>query len=414
MTADAADAADRSNERTRAFVDTHREELLAFRRHLHAHPELSHEEVETTELVASRLQAAGLDPMVLPGGVGLVCDIGDGDGSGSGPVVALRADLDALAMDDESEVPFRSKRPGVAHACGHDVHTTVVLGAGLALKEHLVDGGVPGRVRLLFESAEEAVPSGADDLIAAGAMDDVRAVFGVHCDPKRDVGTVGVRTGPLTAASDLLTIELHGPGGHTARPQLTVDLVQVAARLAIELPLRIDARIAEAGTGPGLFVFGALRTGDAANVIPSRARLSGTFRTHDPATWALGATIIPEEVAAILDGSGATVELDHQRGVPPVVNDATETDRFSRAARSVLGPDAVAEAPQSWGGDSFAWYLAHAPGTYARLGIHDPARDGDRDDLHSSTFHVDERAIDVGIEVLVATALDALAAHRDT
>jgi amidohydrolase len=403
--------ADDANERTRAFVETHRDELVALRRHLHAHPELSNEEVETTDLVAARLQAAGLDPQVLPGGVGLFCDIGGGDGGdGPVPVVALRADLDALAMDDESDVPFRSKRPGIAHACGHDVHTTVVLGAGLALKEHLVDHGrARGRVRLLFESAEEAVPSGAADLITAGAMDDVCAVYGLHCDPKRDVGTVGVRAGPLTAASDLLTIDLHGPGGHTARPQLTVDLVQVAARLATALPHRVEDRVA--ATGAGLFVFGSLRAGDAPNVIPSRARLAGTFRTHSPASWALAAEVIPAEVAAILEGTGATFELDHQRGVPPVVNDAAETARFSRAARSVLGDDAVAEAPQSWGGDSFAWYLDHAPGTYARLGIHDPTRDGDREDLHSSTFHVDERAIDVGIEVLVATALDALADH---
>ena len=405
MTDAVADAA----QRTRAFVDAHRDELVAFRRHLHAHPELSNEEVQTTELVAERLLAAGLHPQVLPGGVGLLCDIGDGDGEG--PVVALRADLDALAMDDESDVPFRSKVPGVAHACGHDVHTTVVLGAGLALREHLADGSsTGGRVRLLFESAEETVPSGAGDLIAAGAMRDVTAVFGLHCDPKRDVGSIGVRSGPLTAAADMITIELHGPGGHTARPHLTVDLVQVAARLATELPARVQDAVAPVGTA--LFVFGSLRAGDAPNVIPSRARLSGTFRTHDPEVWTLGAEVIPAAIEAILAGTGATFDLDHQRGVPPVVNDAGETERLARAARSVLGAAAVAEAPESWGGDSFAWYLDHAPGTYARLGIHDPARDGERDDLHSSTFHVDERAIDVGIEVLVATALDALSDLR--
>ena len=393
-----------SDPRTRAFVESHRDELVAFRRHLHAHPELSNEEVETTDLVAQRLAAAGLQPQVLPGGVGLFCDIG----TGTGPVVALRADLDALAMDDESDVAFRSKRPGVAHACGHDVHTTVVLGAGLALREHLVqDGSIAGRVRLLFESAEEAVPSGAGDLIAAGALRDVTAVFGLHCDPKRDVGSIGVRAGPLTAASDLITIDLHGPGGHTARPQLTVDLVQVAARLATELPPRIERGVATAGAG--LFVFGSLRTGDAPNVIPSRARLAGTFRTHAPEAWALGAEVIPAEVAAILEGTGATFELDHQRGVPPVVNDAAETDRLARAARSVLGDGAVDEAPQSWGGDSFAWYLDHAPGTYARLGIHDPTRAGDREDLHSSTFHVDERAIDVGVRLLVGAVVSAIA-----
>ena len=395
---------------TDRFVDAHRDELVAFRRHLHAYPELSFQEHETTDLVAQRLGTAGLSPRILPDGVGLLCDIG----TGSGPVVALRADLDALAMDDETDVPYRSKRPGIAHACGHDVHTTVVLGAGLALAAHLgaAPGGAArgGRVRLLFEAAEEAVPSGAGALIDAGALADVVAVYGLHCDPKSDVGSVSVRPGPLTAAADMVTVDLHGPGGHTARPQLTVDLVQVAARLAIELPSRITERVAPLGAA--LFVFGSSRAGDAPNVIPSRARLAGTFRTHDPQVWAIATETVAGAVADVLHGTGATYEIDHVRGVPPVVNDAIETARLAAAATRVLGTDAVHEAPRSWGGDSFAWYLERTAGTYARLGVHDPRRGGPHHDLHSSTFDVDERAIDVGIRVLVAAALDALDAHR--
>lgn len=394
---------DERRARTDRFIEHHRDELVAFRRHLHAYPELSNQEHETTDLVAQRLITAGLAPQVLDGGVGLICDVG----TGTGPVVALRADLDALAMDDETEVPYRSKRPGIAHACGHDVHTTIVLGAGLALAEHLVaDGARRGRVRLLFESAEEAVPSGAGALIDAGALDDVIAVYGLHCDPKRDAGTVGVRPGPLTAAADMVSIDLHGPGGHTARPQLTVDLVHVAARLATEAPALIRSRVA--ALGEALFVFGSLRVGDAPNVIPARAHLSGTFRTHDPAVWAVAEEVVAGVVESALAGTGATFRIDHERGVPPVVNHAGETARFAAAARSTLGDDAVVEAPRSWGGDSFAWYLERTPGTYARLGVHDPAWGEDRHDLHSSTFDVDERALDVGIGVLVAAALEAL------
>jgi len=399
--------AEAAREQTTAFVDAHRHELVAFRRHLHAYPELSNQELETTDLVAQRLMAAGLSPQVLPGGVGLLCDIG----TGTGPVVALRGDLDALAMDDETDVPHRSKRPGIAHACGHDVHTTVVLGAGLALAAHLASAGAAaGRVRLLFEAAEEAVPSGAGALIDAGALRDVVAVYGLHCDPKIDVGTVAVRPGPLTAAADMIAVDLHGPGGHTARPQLTVNLVDVAARLALHLPGEIDERLAD--VGEALVVFGSLQVGEAPNVIPARARLAGTFRTHAPAVWAVATPVVAQAVAAILDPTGATFHIEHARGVPPVVNDPIETERLAAAARSVLGADAVLDAPRSWGGDSFAWYLDEVPGTYARLGVHDPAWGDDRHDLHSSTFDVHEGAIDVGVQVLVAAALDALAEAR--
>ncbi len=220
------------------FLDGHRAELIAFRRHLHAHPELSYAERDTTDLIAQRLQVAGLRPRLLPNECGLICDIG----SGAGPVLALRADIDALAMDDEKDVPYRSQRPGVAHACGHDVHATVVLGAGLALAEHAAR--TPGlRVRLLFEPAEESLPGGSVEVIDAGGLDHVNAIYGLHCDPKVDVGRVAVREGALTSATDMVMLELHGPGGHTARPHLTVDLVRVAAMVATELPDAVRAAL---------------------------------------------------------------------------------------------------------------------------------------------------------------------------
>ncbi len=312
------------------FLDSHRAELIAFRRHLHAHPELSYAERDTTDLLVQRLQVAGLHPRLLPNECGLICDIG----SGHGPVVALRADIDALAMDDEKDVPYRSQRPGVAHACGHDVHATVLLGAGLALAEYL-DGRAGGRVRLLFEPAEESLPGGAVEVIDAGGLDEVAGVYGLHCDPKLDVGHLAVREGALTSATDMVTLELHGPGGHTARPQLTVDLVRVAAMVATDLPAAV--RDALANDGDSLLVFGALRAGDAANVIPSHAELRGTFRTPARDAWARAADVVREAVERVLEPTGAAWTLDYRRGIPPVVNTAAETNALAEAARRALG-----------------------------------------------------------------------------
>jgi amidohydrolase len=381
------------------FIEAHRAELVAFRRHLHAHPELSYAERDTTDLIMQRLQIAGLEPELLPNECGLVCDIG----VGNGPVVALRADIDALAMDDEKDVPYRSQRPGVAHACGHDVHTTIVLGAGLALHELLADR--PGRVRLIFEPAEESLPGGAVEVIDAGGLEDVVAIYGLHCDPKVDIGLVAVRGGALTSATDMVMLDLHGPGGHTARPHLTVDLVQVAARVATELPDMVRDRLDD--HSEALLVFGALRAGDAVNVIPSHAELRGTFRTPDLEVWNDAEHVVRGAVRELLEPTGADWKLDYRRGIPPVMNDAGATERLADAARHVVGDDGVIEAPQSLGGDSFAWFLQLVPGSYGRLGVHDAAS-GPPLDLHSSTFDVDERAIDIGVAVLVRAALASI------
>jgi amidohydrolase len=386
-----------------AFLDGHLEELITFRRELHAHPELSGEEHETTARVAERLRVAGLEPRVLPAGTGLVCDLPHA-GAGAGPIVALRADLDALAMDDETTVPYRSQIPGVAHACGHDVHTTVVLGAGLALVRLLGAEGAPaGSVRLLFEPAEESAPGGAVDVIDAGGVDGVDWLFGLHCDPKLDTGQVGVRAGAITSAADLVTIRLHGPGGHTARPHLTVDLVALAGRLADQLPAAL--RAADSSLN---LVFGALHAGDAANVIPATAALRGTLRTPDRAAWDAAPAAITNALAALVDPTGASHELHHERGVPPVVNDERATELVATAAAGAFGIDAIVPTEQSAGGDDFAWYAERVPSSYVRLGVHDPASDAPRRDLHASTFDIDERAIAVGVRLLVHTTLTAL------
>jgi amidohydrolase len=386
------------------FLAGHLDELIAFRRHLHAHPERSYEEHETTALVGERLAIAGLRPRTLAVGTGLVCDVPPGDGTGHR--VALRADLDALSMPDEKEVAYRSQHEGVAHACGHDVHTTIVLGCGLALAHILgsakTGATARGGVRLVFQPAEETVPGGACDVIADGGLDGVDSIFALHCDPKLEVGQFGVRTGPITAAADLVEVRLHGPGGHTARPSLTVDLVALAGEVAARLPLRLRERDAALR-----LVFGSIHAGDAANVIPSLAVLRGSVRTPDRHAWTAAPDLLEAELATLLDGR-ASHELVYSQGPPPVENDRDATALLATAARRALGDAAVVDAVQSDGGDDFAWYLEQVPGSYGRLGVRGPGGRERPLDLHATTFDVDERAIDYGIRVLTGTVLLAL------
>ena len=389
-----------------AWLSEHGEGLVALRRNMHAHPELSGEEYATTELVAERLELAGLKPRRLAVGTGLVCDL-EPPTIGSRRVIALRADLDALAMADEKSVPYASQTPGVAHACGHDVHTAVVLGAALFFAHHLDDLGGP--VRFVFQPAEERVPGGALDVIDDGGIDDLDAIVGVHCEPKLDVGTIGLRVGAISSAADMASITLSGPGGHTARPELTVDLVALAARVIAELPTRVADRLDELGSQADgrvgadaiKLVFGSIHGGDAANVIPTQVELRASIRTPSLPVWELLPRLVDEEIQSIVEPSGAGVRVDYTHGVPPVVNDATVTDTVRRAGETVVGTASVVTVEQSWGGDDFAWFTREVPGTYVRLGVRDPA--GQTLDLHAGHFDVDERAIPLGVRLLVET-----------
>ncbi len=382
------------------FLNLHGAGLIQFRRFLHTRPELSGQEYLTTAGVVDRLDQAGLVARRLDVGTGLTCDVG----TNPGPLVALRADLDALAMQDRGTAEYRSQIEGAAHACGHDVHTTIVLGAGLLLQELLVDQ--PGGVRLIFEPSEEQVPGGAVDVIAEGRLVGVESVFALHCDPKLDVGLVGTRVGPITSAADLVEITLAGPGGHTARPHLTVDLLAAAGRFLVALPEEVAKRAAD--IGPLSLVFGAIHGGNASNVIPAEVVLRGSLRTPDPTTWKEAAEILDAAVRELAATTGATATIMYRRGVPPVNNDAATTALLEQAAHGVLGADCLRNAEHSLGGDSFAWYADHAPIAYARLGVHDPRAGTARKDLHSADFDVDERSIDIGIRLLALTALNAL------
>jgi len=382
-----------------AFLGATEDDLVAVRRQLHAHPELGRLEHRTTELLEERLTGAGLVPKRLAGNTGLVCDVGPPEG----PLVVLRADIDALPLQDEKDVAYRSRVPGVCHACGHDVHTAVVLGAGLALAGE----DLSGRVRLVFQPAEELMPGGALDVLAEGWLDGADAVFGLHCDPTLEVGRAGLRAGPITAAADSVEVHLTGPGGHTSRPHNTVDLVHALAVVATGLPDALS-RLVDPRAGMCM-VWGHVQAGVARNAIPREGRLLGTLRVLDKAAWQAAPDLVRRVVDGLVAPYGAQATVTYARGVPPVVNDPAATTLMTAAVRQALGAGAAVPTLQSLGGEDFAWYLERVPGCMARLGVKPPGLERPFD-LHQGSFDVDEGAIAVGVRVLVATALAALSA----
>jgi len=373
-------------------------ELIEFRRDLHAHPELARQELRTTAMVAERLRAAGLEPRVMPSGTGLICDIGGERATvsrrGYAGRMAIRADLDALPIQEAPGLAFRSLSEGVSHACGHDVHTTVVLGTGLALAEALERGEPVPATRLIFQPSEEVMPGGALDMIGYGALEGVGRIVSLHCDPKVEAGKIGLRVGPLTAACDKLAVRLTGPGGHTSRPQLTVDLVHTLAHLVTELPAALSRRV-DPRHGLSL-VWGAINAGQAANAIPQSGEAHGTVRCMDERAWADAPDLVLELIDSIAAVYGAKTELDYIRGVPPVVNDVAVIEAMRTAATAACGPENVVSVEQSLGGEDFSWYLRQVPGAMIRLGVRTPG-DLVQRDLHQPSFLADESAIAVGV-----------------
>jgi amidohydrolase len=316
--------------------------------------------------------------------------------------VALRADLDALPVLERTGLPWASVHDGICHACGHDVHTSALLGAGLALRAHedaWRDLGVA--VRLIFQPAEEVIPGGAHEVVAHGGLDGVDRIFGIHCDPAVDVGSIGLAEGPITAAADSVTVTLSGRGGHTSRPHLTEDLTYALAKVVTDVPAALSRRL-DPRAGAAL-VWGSLHAGGAQNVIPSTGTVSGTLRMLDADAWASMGHLVEDLVEAVVAPYGVSAKVEHVRGVPPVVNDRVSVEVVRGAARAVLGPDAVESTRQSLGGEDFAWYLTTVPGAMIRLGTRTPG--GPTYDLHQGDLTVDENAICAGAKLLAVSAL---------
>lgn len=372
--------------------------MVELRRDLHAYPEVGWSEHRSTRKVAEHLLALGLRPRVRAAGTGLVVDIGEGD-----RLVGFRADLDALPIEEENDVSYRSQHRGVMHACGHDVHSAIGVGIASVLVR-LGATGLPGRIRIIFQPAEEQIPGGASVLCEEGVVDDMAAIAAFHVDPSLEVGNIGLRRGGITGASDRVTIKLYGPGGHTSRPHQTVDLAYAAGRVITDLPglLRhgVDPRETVA------MVFGRIAGGSADNVIPTHIELGGTVRLFNLDLWRTMPKVVEQHVHDLLAPLGARAEVTYLQGSPPVVNHDAVIAAFETAGRRVLGEPHVTGTHQSLGSEDFAWYLERVPGALIRLGSALPHRDTD---LHSATFDVDEACIEHGVRVGAAALLELLA-----
>jgi amidohydrolase len=371
-------------------------DVVQIRRELHAHPELAYSEKRTTQLVVDQLRGLGLEPEVLPAGTGVHCDIGSADG----PLIALRADIDALPIADQKNVSYRATVDGVCHGCGHDAHTAILLGAAGELATRDLDG----RVRLIFQPAEETVPGGATGVIAAGVLDGVSQIYALHCDPRIETGSIGLRTGAITAACDQVRIAFSGPGGHTARPHLTADLVYAIGRVITDLPGLLSRRV-DPRSGVSI-VWGSVDAGRAANAIPMRGTLVGTLRVLDRDAWRSAEPLVRSLVDDLVAPTGVTAEVDYARGVPPVMNAPRAVDVQRAAVLATLGNRGLVSTEQSMGAEDFAWYLESVPGALARLGVRAPG--GAAFDLHQGTFDIDENALEVGVRYIVALAEQAL------
>lgn len=363
----------------------HREEVIGWRRHLHAHPELSHAEFATTEFIAETLRSYGLQPRLLHG-TGLFVDIGPA----TEERVGFRADIDALPVQEVTGLSYSSTVPGVSHACGHDVHITVSLALACALATAPLQVGV----RVIFQPAEEVLSGGAPEVIAQGALRGVGVLYAVHVEPKLRVGRIGVRTGAITSATDVVRLTVRGDGGHSSRPHLTQDVVYALGALITQLPGLLSRRVdPRSGT---VVVFGKVAAGGAPNAIPQVGEIYGTVRTAEMKVWREIETLFTQVAEQIIAPTGCRVEVDYTRGVPPVLNDEVATAVLAEAGNT-LGQQVVVEAPQSSGGEDFSWYLEHVPGSMARLGGW--SGEGKAQDLHMGDLVVDERAIDTGVRL---------------
>jgi amidohydrolase len=381
--------------------------LVAIRRDIHAHPEVGHAEHRTTQLIIDTLTVAGLAPQVLAVGTGALCDILP-EGSAEQPVVGLRADIDALPIQEANDVPYRSVIPGVCHACGHDVHTAIVLGVGLILTQLREQGLLAHGVRLIFQPAEETSPGGALDAIDGGALDGLSEVYAMHCDPRTEVGRIALRTGAITSAVDSVLIRLTSAGGHTSRPHLTGDLVGALGALATTMPLLLTRRV-DPRSGVSL-VWGRIHAGNVTNAIPASGEIEGTLRALSVHGWRDAQQIIASLATQVVAPYGVGIHVSITAGVPPAVNHASGVDRFSAAAKAILGRGTVGTTEQSLGGEDFSWMLQQVPGALARLGVR-PVGARTAPDIHQSTFDVDEACIATGVKVLTELATTSLGSH---
>jgi amidohydrolase len=376
------------------FTPEERARLIELRRKLHASPELSWQERGTQATLRAALAACGITDVGEVAGTGLVARI---PGTRSGvPVVALRGDIDALPITEETGLPFASRNPGVMHACGHDMHAAWTVAAGMLLAKRPAEG----EVRLVFQPAEE-VGEGAAKVLESGALDGVTAIFGGHVDWRFPVGEVVATAGPLAASTDTFAITFHGKGGHGARPQDAIDPIVGLAAFIMEAQT-IVSRLLDPAL-PGVVTVGAVMAGEASNVIPERARCAGTIRATTPDVRALLTSELRRVAQAVATVHRLTAEVELTEGTPPLVNTAKGAAWAQEAARALLGEGALKSlASANMGGEDFAYYLERLEGCFMRIGTWREGRS--RAGVHTPRFDPDEDAILVGGALLAECA----------
>jgi amidohydrolase len=382
-------------------VASRREAIVQWRRHLHRHPELSFGEHRTAQYVIEQLTGMGLEAAQLtPTSVSATIR-----GSAPGPTVGLRADIDALPIDEETGLPYASEVPGVMHACGHDAHTAMLLGAASILQD--LRSSLAGNVRLIFQHGEEVVPGGARDLVAAGAVDDVDSVIACHLYPALRVGQVGVRSGPITANADNFRIVVRGRGGHAAMPHLSVDPIAVAAQIVSALQHIASRRIDP--MSPVVVTVTSIVGGDTYNVIPESVELKGTVRTLSATVRQTAHEAIGTIARSIAQAAGGDADVDLDLGYEASNNDPAVTDVVRRTIADLHGDAAVVEIDPLMAGDDFSAYAKLRPASYFFVGT--TPEDVERPyGLHHPRFAPDERALQVGASCMSYGAVALLSA----
>lgn len=388
-------------DRIKSLSAEYADRLVEIRRHLHAHPELSFQEEQTARYVEGILQEMGLEPVRMAN-TGIICMI---EGGQPGPVVALRGDMDALPIKEENSASYCSQNDGVMHACGHDVHTTCVLGAAMILNE--VKSDLKGSIKLIFQPGEEKLPGGASILIKEGALENPRpqAIFGQHVFPELEAGKVGFRAGKYMASADEVYLTIKGKGGHAALPHKNIDPVAATAQVLITLQ-QVASRKANP-LMPTVLSFGKIEANGATNVIPDKVEVAGTFRTFDE-EWRIEAhewiKRIAEETASAF---GASCDVRIEKGYPFVNNDEALTARARAAAEAYLGEENVVDLEMRASGEDFSYYTQVMPGSFHRLGVRNEAK-GIVHPVHTPQFDVDESCLNVGSGLMAWLAIEEL------
>jgi len=386
--------------------------MMEWRRHLHRNPELSFQELNTVAFVIERLEAEGIE---VRGGVGKLTPDAPGTGaialvqgskSPSDKCIALRADLDALPITEVGKEAYCSLTPGVMHACGHDAHTAMVLGAGIAL--HRMRAEWSGTVMLVFQPGEEKEPGGASLLVKEGVLNDPKpsGILGQHVTPELPIGKLGFRSGAFMAAADELYITVKGRGGHAGSPHMCVDPVVIAAHLILALQ-QVVSRNNRPGR-PMVLSLGKVIANGATNIIPDEVRIEGTMRTFDEAWREELHTMLPELAKGICKGLGGDVDLTIVKGSPVVKNDPELTARIRSAAVEFMGEDNIVDMDIRMGAEDFAYYTHVMPGCFFRLGTGNPSKPGTTSGLHRAEFDIDEDALSIGAGMMAWGAISEL------